>query len=336
MYESDAYLDGTLTAEAKAQFDAELARNSTLRDELEEARGFRERLQTIRIRNRVRQALREAPPDPAPGFPWRWRFLALAAVVLAGGFWLWQNTRPHPVGPAEPVSNLPAPPAEPHTATEPDSLSGSPQPETRNPSKKTTTTRNPKPETRPGTEVQPANPQPANPKPETSIPIAQTPPPRTAPGDNPDRPQHTRGESGPLPADLQRVLDAIGPLRFEASGRAFNAPYTAIATQLAQQHWAAANTAARPVERSAGMTDTLALLRGYALLGLDAPADAAGYLRRLDRPGQPWRDETLWLLGRCALLQHDAAQAAGYWKRVTPGGAYGRRAGDAVRVVGRR
>lgn len=119
-FDIDAYIEGRLTVDEQANFEAELAQNPALRAELEQERELREHLAVMRVRSLVRAAIKEAPPEQ-PGRPgWRrWiGLIALAVVLCAGCYWLWQTTRTEPVA---------APTAPKQETTTPGSSTDQPQ-----------------------------------------------------------------------------------------------------------------------------------------------------------------------------------------------------------------
>ncbi|HRI61129.1 MAG TPA: hypothetical protein PK228_15425 [Saprospiraceae bacterium] len=274
----EAYLAGELTPGEQAIWDAELAQNPDLRAEVERLRELGEHLHTLRIEERVAQALRAHPAQEPPptkrvrqkkwGLP---VFLLSLAFLVTGGF-AWWFTRPRTAPPAEPAPQSAPPPQQ----------------------------QSPPPAPAPLLET----------KPSPSKPIAQNSP--TVPAM-----PNMRGQGDPLPAELQRLLESVWFTAYDTLAAHYASRFQPAVAALTRQDYPAAFVALRPLEKATPGNDTLAYLKGICLLEMGEGAEAARYFSRMDSPGQQRQAEALWLSGLGYLLAGEKEKARAAWIKVS-------------------
>jgi hypothetical protein len=108
----EAYLNDELEAGARADFERAMQSDDALRAAVERHQAVHDALDTLRLREQVRNNLRPPAPDGAGRFGRWWLPGIVFAGILAGAVYFWTARPPEPA-PAQPQRQTPAAPTPP-------------------------------------------------------------------------------------------------------------------------------------------------------------------------------------------------------------------------------
>jgi len=120
-HDIEAYLDGTLPLKARAEFEAQLARDAALRDAVDAARRMRNDLSWLAVEKGIQaaeQAFWKKQTARRRRGRWMWPALGLALLLIAVILWRQRETTPPPAAP-EQQQQQPGPQTIPPPASDP-------------------------------------------------------------------------------------------------------------------------------------------------------------------------------------------------------------------------
>ncbi len=272
----EAWLAGELPPDERERFEAELARDPALQEEVNRHRELAGHLRGQYLRELVTTVLQDNPPPAGPVAlrkKWRFGMLTVGIVLLLSCIW-WLYPTFLPLS-----APGPAPAPEKNSPAAPGNMSPPPAPA---PSEK------------------------------IREPIAQNRPSPSKPAF--ENITFTRG-GDTLPADLQKLLSILWYTAFDSAATHYPPRFRTAVSALGQRDFPTAFVELNELEKTAPPNDTLSYLKGYCLLELFDGDGAAGYFERLDAPGKPWQAEAMWYSGLGYLLTEDREKAKAAWEK---------------------
>lgn len=119
-HDIEAYLDGTLPSKARAEFEAQLARDAALRDAVDAARRMRNDLSWLAVEKGIQAAEQEfwkKQTTRRRRNRWIWPALGLTLLLIAVVLWRQRETTPPPAAPEQQQQpgpqNIPQPASDP-------------------------------------------------------------------------------------------------------------------------------------------------------------------------------------------------------------------------------
>lgn len=285
-FDVTAYLEGELSEQDKANFEAEMKINPDLAGEVKLMRQITKDLETELIREKVTAALSEKPnlnDERSRDNKWTGEILGILVLAIAVFFFFNQDEEASPVV-EEKVEWPNAPkevPAEDEIETK---KSASPKEKQNNSSAEKE-----KPKKQPIAES----------KPPIELPAPLYPSPNL---------QNVRG-GGEENEDLKNILDQIWYMDFPPEGTTFSLPFEKAGDLLIERDFTKAYVRLNLLERKNPENDTLNFMKGYCLLELGQGEEAIKYFEKTNNPPQNWQNYIDWYSSLANIINEDIQTA---------------------------
>gem|GEM_PF-843773 len=296
-FDIEAYLDGSLDAEAREDFEQEMRQNPAFAQQVEAQRKVTELLRKQMLREQVSSALANRPVAKRP---YRWVVLA-ALLILLAGYFLFLRKR-----------NNPTPPIPPPTNWNSDTLQTAPQEPTQNIVQDSLEIKNEKP----------PKPSPIAENNAADLPLPAYPSP------------NVRGQ-GADNAAWKAMLDKVWYTQLPPKAAKFKEPFPAVVASLSKRDFENAFVQLETLEGTSPDNDTLRLLKGYCLLEMGEGADALRYFSKLEESNPNWKAWLEWHRGLSLLSSGEAKKAILDFKKIAnaPDHPFRRQARKALNVL---
>lgn len=300
----EKYLAGEMTAEEQAAFDAEMERNPALAKEVAFLRQLTENIETAVLDERVKQALKDLPPDAPANSKYQWWLVLVLAAILVMALLFSQKDEPQPRRVAPP----------PAAAPTPDSLQQAPP------------RANPDLPSSQETETEKTTSQPER-------PIAQN-----QPNENTFSPvpaPRLRGQGASTDTARQALLDAAWFTEYPPQGLEVGEAYLQVDELLRQGDFSKSYARLQLLERKMPANDTLLFLKGYCLLQRGEGGEALRYFDKMENEKPFGKDLLEWYRGLAFLLSGEDGKAKKIFRDISakPAHAFNRQARQALKMT---